>query len=1088
MNRGLISPKALARVDLDRTRLSAEVMTNWLPKSQGHMTIRPGTKYLGSSFNDSGAEFMEFVATTTDVALLEQTKNKMRVWIDDALMGRPAVSATLSFSDTGWADISTGGIVGAAAPTDLIPQMTGSTTNGVTINVSSENAGDSGWKVADNSTSTMWRTTSDVFDSGWAIVDFGAGNTQRIRRITLRSGGTVSERKGAPKDWYLQGNDVDTGTGWTTEITSVGVDTGWGDTEQRSYYDTGYTDTGANAWRYWRLLVPFVQDSGNRLTISEMEFFADTGVNPSQVNFSSSTLTLNAGARGSIAKTQKRVFVNAADTGVEHSLDINVANGPVTLRVGSNANDDDYVTESDLATGYHNLAFTPGSEFWVTIHSHELVNRVINSIAVGDSGTVELTTPWTVAQIDNLRYSQSADVIFANSTNVRPQRIERRGTGRSWSVVDYNNQFGPFLPGQSNSIGLRVAQKYGNTTMYASEPFFREEHVGSLWRISHNGQDGEWLLGAKNAVSDSFRVQGIRNSAGDNDTGDERYIKWTASGTYKGTITLERSFEDYEYGFHRSQSNNAVDTGTFSHDFRDQDDNVTAYYRLRMSEWDSGAATVTLFNPGGQVTGMAKVTSYVSPTEVGIEVIRNFGDTGFSEEWNEGAWSNVQGYPSAVALHEGRVAHAGAARVWMSVSDDYENFDDETVGDSAPIDKTLGQGPVDNIFYLLSLVRLILGTSGSELGMRASSLDEVLTPSNVSVKPFSTQGSANLRALQLDSTAVFVQRSKTRLYKIGFGQGVDAVGDYDSNELTVLVPELLEAGVVSIAIQRQPDTRIHLALADGKVAILTYEPEEEILAWSMFETDGSVERVMVLPGQVEDQVYYHVNRTINGVTKRFLEKWAKESECQGDTGLSWLADCAVSYTDTGRATLVTGFDHLVGESVVGWSDDTGQTDAGKDLTPDDTGGAQVLLTVDTGGDITIDTGVSINGVHHFVGGLPYTARYKSTKMAYGAEMGTALTMVGRSTQMGLVAYQTHNNGLYFGGDTGDTGDEIDPLPRRLTDGGRIDADHIYKTLDTVPMQFQGKWDEDPRVVLHGKAPRPVTVMGIVPNVEKKESD
>jgi hypothetical protein len=78
--------------------------------------------------------------------------------------------------------------------------------------------------------------------------------------------------------------------------------------------------------------------------------------------------------------------------------------------------------------------------------------------------------------------------------------------------------------------------------------------------------------------------------------------------------------------------------------------------------------------------------------------------------------------------------------------------------------------------------------------------------------------------------------------------------------------------------------------------------------------------------------------------------------------------------------------------------------------------------------------------------------------------------------------------LYFGGDTGDTGDELDPLPRRLTDGARIDADHIYKTLDTLPMQFQGKWQEDPRVILQAKAPRPATIMGVVPNVEKKESD
>ena len=101
-NRGLISPKALARVDLERTQLSAEVMTNWIPKTQGAMTIRPGTKYLGSSLNDTGAYYIEFVAATDETALLELTHQKMRVWIDDALLGRPKVDTTVVLSDTGW--------------------------------------------------------------------------------------------------------------------------------------------------------------------------------------------------------------------------------------------------------------------------------------------------------------------------------------------------------------------------------------------------------------------------------------------------------------------------------------------------------------------------------------------------------------------------------------------------------------------------------------------------------------------------------------------------------------------------------------------------------------------------------------------------------------------------------------------------------------------------------------------------------------------------------------------------------------------------------------------------------------------------
>src|SRR3990167_2865064 len=99
-NRGLISPEALARVDLDRTKLSAEVYTNWLPKTQGAMRIRPGTKHLGASRNDTGAFFVEFVAATDDTALIELTHEKMRIWIDDELLSRPHVETTLSLSDT----------------------------------------------------------------------------------------------------------------------------------------------------------------------------------------------------------------------------------------------------------------------------------------------------------------------------------------------------------------------------------------------------------------------------------------------------------------------------------------------------------------------------------------------------------------------------------------------------------------------------------------------------------------------------------------------------------------------------------------------------------------------------------------------------------------------------------------------------------------------------------------------------------------------------------------------------------------------------------------------------------------------------
>jgi hypothetical protein len=237
-----------------------------------------------------------------------------------------------------------------------------------------------------------------------------------------------------------------------------------------------------------------------------------------------------------------------------------------------------------------------------------------------------------------------------------------------------------------------------------------------------------------------------------------------------------------------------------------------------------------------------------------------------------------------------------------------------------------------------------------------------------------------------------------------------------------------------------------------------------------------------LPGLAEDAVYYHVRRTVNGVTRRFLEKWAKESECQGDTGLHFLADCSRSYTDTGRTLVLTDIaPHLAGESVIVWGSlDTGSTPH-VDLSPD-TGSdsSQRLWAVDTGGDVTL-TGLT-EGVHHAVCGFPYSAIWVSGKMAYGAQMGTALGQAQRLPQAAVLAYKLHARALYLGTDTGGT---LDPIPR-VIDGATVDQDHIFPTLDKLAFPIPATWQTDPRMVVKSKAPRPATLLALVGTVVTNE--
>lgn len=1101
-NRGLLSPKSLARVDLDRTRLSAEVFTNFVGATQGSMSIRPGTKYFGGSRNDTGAEWIEFVASTDDVALLELTGDTgtglgiMRVWLDTdahnlSLLERPAVDTTVTLSDTGWSNTSTGGTVASGSSVDVIPVMTGATTGGVEITASSQVTNEGGtvksvWQIGDDNNTTYWQDTGDGKASAlpsWASVDFGVGNTQAVTSYSLRAPNDGTASANTPAAWRLIASQHDTGTyatdtgKWelTDERTS---ETGWANAERRSYTRPD-ADTGVTIpYRHWRLYVTGVPSGVIRL--AEFELF--TAGASQQVSLQGSSRIFNAGSIGTLARAEKRVVVS--DTGTEHSLAINVSRGPITLRCGSSQQDDDYIGETALGTGYHNLAFTPQGDFWITLQSDGLVDRIVSSLTIGDSGTVEIATPWTASDLGNVRYDQSADVIYVDCNSIRPQKIERRGTGRSWSVVDYAPNDGPFLSAPSSSAKFSVSHYYGNTTLNSDIPFFTSNHVGALVRIFHEGQSGQWPLGTLDAKTDAIAVTGIGDTGSNGD--NERRIVFSVSGSYAGSVTIERSRDGEELGFKRVDyldTGVVTDTGTFTLTLNDPDDNATVNYRARLSAYDTGAAIVTATYAHGGVTGIARITEYNSKTDVDVEVLSRFSDTGESENWQQGYWSSARGFPSAISLHGGRLAHGQGGSVFLTVADDFESFDEAVEGDAGPIIRSLGSGPVDNIVYLISLLRLIIGTAGAEIAMKSSSLDEPLTPENNSASAFSTQGSANIRPIKLDTRAIHIQRSGTRVFMIGAGVQGNAFGDYESLELTLLVPDLLNAGVVSVAIQRQPDTRIHCVLADGAVAILTYEPSEEVICWTKWEgdtgTNAAVEKVAILPGLKEDAVYYHIRRTINGATKRYLEKWAKESETIGDTGLCFLSDCSVSYTDTGRTTLLDGVaPHLVGESVVAWGDlDTGSYPH-VDLSPGFDGN-QTRYTVDTGGDVSF-SGLS-EGVHHAVVGLPYPAIWKSSKLAYAAELGTALAHEKRMPQVGLVLYRTHNRGIRFGNDTGN----LSPLPK-IVEGKAVDPDQIFETLDKVPVPSPSTWSSDERLVIKAQSPRPCTVLALTPTVVTSE--
>jgi len=371
--------------------------------------------------------------------------------------------------------------------------------------------------------------------------------------------------------------------------------------------------------------------------------------------------------------------------------------------------------------------------------------------------------------------------------------------------------------------------------------------------------------------------------------------------------------------------------------------------------------------------------------------------------------------------------------------------------------------------------RLLMGTASSEITVRPKSPDEIITSNTFNAKVASSQGSERVQAERVDIMGVYVDASGYGVNSLSFDlQG----NEYTSNDLTAINPDIGTPGFVRMAVQRRPDTRVHCVRADGTVAVLLFNPAEEINVWVNVDTgdadntNGVVEDVFVLPGSEEDVVYYGVKRVIDGADVRYLEKWSVESEAIGGDPYSTHADSFRMFINNPASATITGYEHLIGESVVVWAD-------GKCL--DDANGDIATFVVDSNGDVTLTDGGGSYSASQGICGLPYTAQFKSGILPYAAS-NTALSQYQTISSIALLLQNTHHKGLQFG----DSFSNLKPLPA-VINGATVATDTIHSFLNLPALTFPGATVPNPRLFLQSNAPRPCTVLAAVLGITTNET-
>lgn len=797
-------------------------------------------------------------------------------------------------------------------------------------------------------------------------------------------------------------------------------------------------------------------------------YWATTVTGSATSSIGSSRLMMQCANIGGTALAKQAA--TTASPNVGHALNIVVARGPVTFRCGSTDGGDEYISETDLDVGAHSLAFTPtGTTYYVQFSTRSDIEVRVASITIESAGVMALAAPWSEAQMREIRTDQSADIVFLAHNDWQQRKIERRGDA-SWSLVKYVAGDGPFSVSRTASVKIKPNSTRGNTTLTADAAFFQPDHVGALFRLTHTQFSETVRLAGDDVYTPSFRVRGIGNS---------QIFTYGISGTWSGTLTLQRSMDGAESGFGSTAITYVGNVGTTSFDPGPSLENLEQWFRFGFlsGAYTSGAASIDFTYSGYSKSGICRVTAFNSSTSVDVEVLEPFGNVTYTDKWQEGEWSDANGWPSAVQFFDGRLGWAREDQFWLSESDDYTAFNLVTEGDAGSIQRNIATGgAVNQTQWMLALQRLIFGTDGSEASARSSNFDQPLTPTTTTVKDASTQGVAPVSPAKIDGRGIFVQRSGVHVYEIAYSLEKQ---DYGSTRLTKFNEEIGGEGLIEIAVQRQPESYLWFVREDGQVPILHYDSNEQVLAWVRFISapslagDASVESACVLPGRLQDFVYISVLRTINGSSVRFIEKVRKHSEAAGgnvmgvaDTDvLNAMADAGV--LATGPTTSVTAA-HLANETgLVGW----GVSAATGLHTP--------LTGLSANGSGVIALGGSYSNVWV---GLRYDWRYKSSKLAYAAQGGTALLQRKRVTQVGLLAADIMYGAIQFGPDF----DTMDPLPL-IKDGAAVDQAAVYSEWDEPKFPFRAEWNTDSRLCMKGSAPYPATLLGLVIGIQTNES-
>lgn len=475
----------------------------------------------------------------------------------------------------------------------------------------------------------------------------------------------------------------------------------------------------------------------------------------------------------------------------------------------------------------------------------------------------------------------------------------------------------------------------------------------------------------------------------------------------------------------------------------DVDNNLTQTGAYNTIAWSSvtGALRYNVYKQSNGLFGYIGQTDGVSFRDDNITA-----DISRTPPENNNPFSGAGNYPGAVSYFEQRRCFAGTTNypqnIWMTRTGTESNMSYSLpTRDDDSINFRIAAREANTIRHIVPLSNLVLLTSSAEWRVTSVNTDAI-TPTSVSVKTQSYIGANNVQPVIINNNLLYCAARGGHVRELGYDWQKNG---YVTGDLSLRAPHLFDnKTLVDMAYAKSPTPICWFVSSTGRLLGLTYVPEQSLGAWHWHDTDGLFESVCVVAEENDDVLYAVVQRTINGTTKRYVERMA--SRLFEDAEDAFFVDAGATY-DGAPATTITGLSHLEGKTVNILAD----------------GAVHPQRTV-TGGQITLENACS--KVHI---GLPITADLKT--LPFVAQIDAAFGQ-GRFKNVNRAWLRVYRSG---GIKVGPTEDELVEAKQRTTEMYGLPPE---LKSEEIEIDLLPAWQDNGQVFVRQEDPLPLTVVSL----------